>query len=647
MRAYVDNTQVAASSSGSMSGSATEAAGTHKLTVNAWESTGTLHTATVSFTVGGAPPPPPPPPPGNCSVPSAAGVSICSPANGSTVNSPFNVAAAANGGGKTITAMRGYLDNGLVASSSTSSVTASVSATTGSHKLVVNAWNSAGTLFTATSTFTVGSSVPVTPGNVSVLTYHNDVSRTGANLNETTLTPTNVNVTQFGKKFSFAVDGQIYAQPLYMPGLTINGVLRNVVFVATEGDTVYAFDADGQNTAPLWTRHVGTPWSDPNEVEGVAPQIGITSTPVIDPTTNTIYVVSTTNESGARISRLHALDVITGAEKFGGPVKVNATVSGTGSDSVSGKISLENNCYQRSGLVLANGFVYVAYGRCKHGWIMAYNKGNLTQASVFNSTPDGAGGAFWNSGGAPAVDSAGAIYTISAVDFGDPDSGFNDSFLKLSPLLSVQDYFRPANESVLRANDADLGSGAVMLLPDNTSAHPHEMIGGGKDGRIFVVDRDNLGQFGTTDHVVQVVQTGNTQFDNFFDTPAFWNGKIYYHSGRDVLEAFSWTNGLLSTAPIASANTAVFTGHGATPSISANGTADGIVWEIEDSNAESGGPAILHAYDANNIGTEIYNSTMNPTRDGAGPAVKFSLPTVANGRVYVGTGNQLDVYGLF
>jgi hypothetical protein len=645
MRGYLDNTQVAASSSGSLSASVAAAAGTHTLVVNAWESTGTLHTTSVSFTVGGAPPPPPPP--GNCSVPSAAGVSICAPSNGSTVNSPFNLAAAANGSGKTITAMRGYLDGGLVASSSSNTMSASLSATTGSHKLIVNAWNSAGTLFTSSSTFTVGTSVPVTPGDVSVLTYHNDLSRTGANLHETTLTPTNVNVTQFGKKFSFAVDGQIYAQPLYVPGLTINGAVRNVVYVATEGDTVYAFDADGQITAPLWSRHLGTPWPDPNEVEGVAPQLGVTSTPVIDTSTNTIYVASITSESGVRTNRLHALDLITGAEKFGGPVKITATVSGTGDDSVAGKISLESNCYQRSGLVLANGFVYVAYGRCKHGWIIAYNKGNLTQASVFNSTPDGAGGAFWNSGGAPAVDSAGNIFALSAVDFGDPDSGFNDSFLKLSPLLALEDYFKPANEAVLRTNDADLGSGSIVLLPDNTSAHPHEMIAAGKDGRIFLVDRDNLGQFGTTDHVVQIVQSGNTQFNNFFDSPAFWNGTIYYHANSDVLQAFSWSNGLLSAAPIASGNTAVFKGHGATPSVSANGNSDGIVWEIEASSEKTGGPAILHAYDANAIGTELYNSNMNATRDGAGPAVKFSVPTIANGRVYVGTGNQLDVYGLF
>jgi hypothetical protein len=384
----------------------------------------------------------------------------------------------------------------------------------------------------------------------------------------------------------------------------------------------------------------------------VNPQIGVTGTPVIDTATNTIYVASTGNEGGARIHRLHALDLTTGAEKFGGPVKLLPTSPGTGTDSVNGTVTMDAGCYQRPGLAQANGFIYVSWGRCSHGWLVAYNQTNLSQQHVYNSTPDGAGGAFWMSGGAPAVDSAGNIYILSGVDFGDPDSGFNDSFLKLTPTLTALDYFKPANEANLRANDADLGSGAIVLLPDNSSAHPHEMVGAGKDGRIFLVDRDNMGQFGTTDHVIQTVQSGTQQFNNFFDTFAYWNGKIYVHAAKDVLHAFSWSNGLLSAAPVASATTAAFGSHGATPAVSANGNTNGIVWEIEATaantggNANTGGPAILHAYDAEAIGTELWNSSMNAARDTAGTAMKFATPTIANGKVYVGTADRVDVYGL-
>jgi hypothetical protein len=286
---------------------------------------------------------------------------------------------------------------------------------------------------------------------------------------------------------------------------------------------------------------------------------------------------------------------------------------------------------------------------------------SLRQVSKFNTTPNGGGGALWMSGGAPATDGLGNLYVMTGVDFGDPAPGFNDAFLKLRASdLSVLDSFTPSNEAFLRSNDADLGSGAPMLLPDNSSAHPHELVGGGKDGRVFVLDRDHMGGFkaptnpacdntstppASCDDVVQTIpDIGNAQFDNIFDTPAYFNGLVYFHPQTATLQAFQYSNGTLSR--VASAGIR-FGDHGATPSVSANGNSDGIVWELQVDAWSTKGPAVLHASSAENIANELYNSSQAANgRDTAGPAVKFTIPTIANGRVYVGTGNQLDVYGL-
>ena len=476
-----------------------------------------------------------------------------------------------------------------------------------------------------------------------VLTFHNDDARDGAFTEETTLTPANVNSSQFGKLFSYPVDGQIYAQPLFVPQLSIGGAAHNVVFVATENDTVYAFDADGSQTTPLWSTSLGIP-SPRNDVYGISPQLGITSTPVIDITTNTLYVLAETN-SGPFY--LHALDVTSGAEKFGGPVSVTASVPGTGWDSTNGTITLEKGCYQRVGLALdpVTNMVYIAFGHCNHGWVLAYDKTSLLQTAVFNATPDGAGGGLWS--GAPAIeDLSGDIYLITGVDQNDPSSGFNDSFLRLSASdLSEQDFFQPDNESWLDANDADLGSGGAILLPDNTSSTPREVIGGGKDGRVFVVNRDNMGNFAPdSNNVIQTVQVGVRQFDNIFSTPVYWNGFLYYHCDDDSLKAYSWNNGLLSTEPASSA-TPIYGMHGATASLSANGTSNGIIWDLDNSTYGTG-PAVLHAYDASNLTTELYNSSQAGTRDTAGIALKLTVPTIADGKVFVGTSNELDIYGL-
>ena len=327
----------------------------------------------------------------------------------------------------------------------------------------------------------------------------------------------------------------------------------------------------------------------------------------------------------SKVYRLHALSLSSGSEKFGGPVVVTGTVPGTGWDSNNGQITLEDNCYQRNGLALnpASNAIYISFGHCNHGWMLAYDKASLQQTAILNVTPDGAGGGLW--GGTPAIDdSTGDLYLITGVDLGDPAPDYNDSAMRLRATdLSILDYFKPSNEAYLRQNDADFGSGSPIIMPDNPSPYPHELIGGGKDGRIFVINRDNMGQFQTTDHVIQEVQTGTQQFDNIFATPTLWNGTIYYHCENDVVKAYSWdsNSGLMSTSPI-SRGTHTYGTHGATSSLSANGSSDGILWEIESTNVDNGGPAILRAYDPTNLRNELYNSQQAGGRDVAGPAVK-------------------------
>ena len=510
---------------------------------------------------------------------------------------------------------------------------------TGLHTITVTV--NADTAVSAIAGITVIDSAPG-----AVLSFHNNSARDGAFTEETTLMPSVVNSSQFGKLRSYSVDGQIYAQPLFIPNLSISGGKHNVAFVATENNTVYAFDADGTQSTPLWSKNLG-PASPRNDAEGISPEVGITSTPVIDITTNTMYVVATTTSGPFW---LHALDITTGAEKLGGPVQVTGTVDGTGWDNNNGKITLEGGCYQRNGLALnpMTNEVYIAFGHCSHGWLFAYDKTSLKQIGILNDTPDGAGGGFWNGGGAPAIDEiTGKVYIMSGVDVDDPPSGFNDSFLRLSgDDLAQEDFFQPDNEAYLVLNDADLGSGSLVLMPDNPSSTPHETIGGGKDGNLFVVNRDDMGSFSaTSNNVIQTVHTGVKDLNNIFSTPAYWNGKLYIHCSGDVLRAFSWSNGLMSAGPISSGQFVVNV-HGATVSISSNGPNNGIAWEIDNTNYKSQGPAVLRAYDANNVANELYDSTQAGSRDTAGLALKFTVPTIADGKVFVGTQNDLDIYGL-
>jgi hypothetical protein len=505
---------------------------------------------------------------------------------------------------------------------------------------------------------------------VSVTTSRNNNQRTGQNIKETVLTPANVNVNQFGKRFSQSVSGYVHAQPLYLPNVTIPGKgTHNVVYVVTEHDSVYAFDADnnsGANASALWQTSFINPAQGITTVSSgdvgctdLVPEIGITSTPVINPTTGTMYVVAKTKEHGAVVQRLHALDVTTGAEKFGGPVVIQASVQGNGDGSNNNLVTFDPlREHQRAGLLLMNGNVYISWAsHCDngpyHGWVMAYGGMTLKQTAVWNATPNGGLGGIWQSGTGVAGDSA-SVYVATGNGTFDADSGgtsYGDTIVKLSPpkskVLKVVDYFTPFDQDNLNQSDADLGSGGVLLLPDQGVNAPHRrlLVEAGKEGTIYLVDRDQMGHFNSSNNG-QIVQSLNTAVGGMWATPAWWNGRVYFGGSGDFLRLFTFTKstGLLSPGSISESPT-FFGFPGTTPSISANGTKNGIVWALQTDNFDSG-PAILHAYDARDVSKELYNSGQNATRDGAGPAVKFTVPTVANGKVYVPAVNRLTVYGL-
>lgn len=505
---------------------------------------------------------------------------------------------------------------------------------------------------------------------VSVLTYHNDNARTGLNTNETVLTPANVASTNFGQVFTQPVDGFVYAQPLVMTNLTIPGKgVHNVVFVATEHDSVYAFDADndsGGNSLPLWQRSFINPAAGVTSVASadvgctdLLPEIGITSTPVIDPVTGTIYVEAKTEEvtNGATtfVHRLHALDIATGAEKFGGPVVIQASVPGTGDgNDGAGMVPFDPQMHMnRPGLLLSQGVVYLAYAsHCDngpyHGWVISCDAHTLAFSNVFNTTPNGGLGGIWQSGNGPAADTAGNIFVMTGNGTFDSttNNDYGDSFLKFSTTngLQLADYFAPFNQDALSSADEDLGSGGPMLLPDavGSVAHPHLLVGCGKEGKIYLLDRDNLGKFNSANDN-QIVEELPNAVGGTWSSPAYFNSTIYYLGSGDVLNAFPISQASISATPSAQGPTS-FGFPGATPSISANGTNSGIVWAIESDAYGNNGLAILHAYDATNVASELYNSD-NVNQDPGG-AVKFAVPTIANGKVYVGAQYTLAVYGL-
>jgi hypothetical protein len=494
---------------------------------------------------------------------------------------------------------------------------------------------------------------------VSITTWHNDNLRDGQNVHETTLTPTNVNSTTFGKVFSYSVDGQINAQPLYLPNVSIPGQgTHNVIYVATEHDSVYAFDAGGSQTTPLWQVSLLTAAEQPptcKVVEYICKSttlpLGITSTPVINPATNTMYVLALVQEAGGvDLNYLHALDVTTGAEKFGGPVEIQGTVAGTGAGSVGGIITFNaNNELQRPGLLLLSGVVYLAWGSFAqqdpwHGWVMGYNASTLAQTALYNDSPNGTRAGIWQSGGGISADSLGNLYLQTGDGTFDASTGgldYGDSFLKLSKTLTVEDYFTPYNQAILFADDLDVGGGAGVILPKQGGTYPDEIIGADKQGNIYLVDRDAMGGYNSNQNTN--IQTVTGSADGYTNSPAYFNGAVYLGGNNDYLSRYTLTNGLLSTTPVSKSPTVLI--QGSTPSISSNGTKNGIVWAI-DVGSSLKQPCVLHAYNALNLAKELYNSTQAGSRDQAGDGVSFVTPTIANGRVYVGTANQLDVYGL-
>jgi HYDIN/CFA65/VesB family protein len=519
-------------------------------------------------------------------------------------------------------------------------------------------------------------SVPVfVTNNSGVFTQHNDNGRTGQNLNETVLSPANVNKTQFGKLGRFAVDGYVYAQPLYVAGVAIpNEGTHNVVYVATEGDSVFAIDADTETL--LWKTNFLIPSSvttipstDLAEAGGgnLVPQIGITSTPVIDTNLNAIFVVAATKEyqSGSGtyewIQRLHGLDLATGAEIPNSPAVIQGSVPGSGSGSSGGKISfnalLEN---QRPGLLLLDGVVYISWGSQNdqnpfHGWVMGYSETSMQQVAMYNTTPNSKEGGVWQSGFAPAADANGNIYLATGNGTFDANLGgtdYADSFLRLNTAggtLAVADYFSPYNQGIMGADNLDLGAGGVLLLPTQPGPFPDLLVGGGKTASIYLVDRDSMGGYGPgSDNIVQELEDVLNVPANSVGIrggPAYWNGQIYVAGTGDVAKSFGLSNGLLSTFPLSESPTKNFY-PGATPVVSSNGSTNGVVWVLETDGYAKSTAAILHAYDAFNLGDELYNSKMNPTRDSAAGAVKFTLPTVVNGKVFVPTETELDFYGL-
>jgi len=501
---------------------------------------------------------------------------------------------------------------------------------------------------------------------VDVLTQHNDQFRTGANLSETILTPAKVNATQFGKLFSYAVDGYVFAQPLYVSGYTIAGGTHNVCYVATMEDSVYAFDADSNTT--YWHKQFTGGNITPvpivditgNNNLNIHGNVGILSTPVIDRGSGTIYVLARTKNTSTTtyIQSLHALDLATGNEKFGGPVVISAS----GFDN-----KMQN---QRPGLALANGNVYIAWGSHEdftpyHGWVMAYNATTLAQVAVFNTTPGGSQSAIWMAGQAPAIDSSGNTYWITGNGDWDGVSKWGESFLKLSPTLTVSDWFTPANYATLNAGDQDFGAGGAMLLP-GTSGYPSTSyaIGGGKEGKIFVLDK-TVGAMGhmtagdTGAHQIFQATASASCSKHIHGTPVYWNsgtqGKMIYVWGEnDVGKAFKFNGSTFTTTAFTQTTVkSPTTGcgmPGSILSISANGTANGILWAscvYTGDGVHDIVPGVLRAYDANSLGTELWDSRMNLARDDSGNLAKYTPPTVVNGKVYMASfSGVVNVYGI-
>jgi hypothetical protein len=497
-----------------------------------------------------------------------------------------------------------------------------------------------------------------------VTTSQYDNFRTGATLNEKALTPQNVNVKQFGKLGAFKVDGAVYAQPLFVPGVEVPGKgTHDILYVATEHDSVYAFDASRPGDPPLWqvsfldkAKGVIVPSEDDVQCPFIRPEVGITSTPVIDIKTGTLYVLARTKIRHAAsadeyFQHLHALAITTGVEKFGGPKLITGSVPGRGSGRSGRQVDfdpLHEN--PRAALTLANNSVYLMWASsCDvdpyHGWVMAYDPQTLAQKTVLNVNPDGSEAGIWLSDTGPAVDSDGNLYVPTGNGTFDATSGgrdYGDSVLKLDgSSLAVRDYFTPFDQADILAGDSDVGSSGPTLLPDQPGAHRHLLLQPTKHCILYVIDRDEMGKFHPDRDVIpqRIRMAGEG-----LGAMAYWNGHVYFAANNDLLRDYSLVNGQLK--PYGSSSNKFEPG--ATPSISANGKKDAIVWAIFTKvwNGPDTKPAVLYAYDATKLGEPLYTSEQNSQRDRAAFATRFVIPLVVNGRVYFGTRSEVEVYGL-
>jgi hypothetical protein len=575
-------------------------------------------------------------------------------------------------------------------------------ATAGVHKITATVSGSTGTAYVAVTDL------------AGVQTFHNDQARDGVNAREFALQAVTLNTSTFGKLFSCSVDGAVYAQPLWVKGVNIGGGTHNVLVVATAHDSAYVFDADASPCVTYWhvnlldTLHGGTAgeasvtWNDVGNCFGdIYPEIGVIGTPVIDPSTKTIYLVSASESNphnsgncsrttGNFYHRLHALDLLTGSEKYNAPVTIAAQVPGTGDGSVNGIVSFNSQLHHnRGGLAEYGGKIYIPFSAHEdatpyHGWVIAYQATNVQQqVAVFNTTPNGVGGAdggIWGGGSAPAVDAGGDLYVSTGNGIFDelpppPNNDYGDSILRLHYAignslnginLSTAGYFTPYDQGTLAQYDTDLGSGGVVLFPKQNGSGPQNLLTQvGKEGVVYLIDRDNMGQYNSGNNN-QIVQSFKGPSFGIWGSPALWQNNLYVGGQSDNIRQFTFnpTTELFNEST-ASKSPGAFGYPGATPSVSSQGGSHGVVWTIDSSlygyaSPNGGvncyvvpvppactGPAILHAYNATNLAQEYWNSTLAANnRDQAGNAVKFVPPTIANGKVYVGTRTEVTVYGL-
>jgi hypothetical protein len=649
---------------------ANAAAGNATLTFTG--TSGTLsHSVTIAITISA-----PPPPPDFTLALSPTSLTITAGVAGSQISVMANAVSSFSG---TVSVAIAGLPTGVTANPATlnlipgaaqsTTLTAAPSAVLATSTVTFTG-TSGGLTHSAPLTLTIQSvsttSVP------DVTTYHYNVARDGLNALETILTQANVNSTQFGKINFLAVDGKVDAEPLYLANVNVGSQTRNVLYVATEHDSVYAFDAD--TGAQIWKTSIigsGEATSDDHGCSQITPEIGITSTPVIDRkqgTNGTIFTVGMTKDAGGKYhQRLHALDITTGAEIGGSPTEIIATYPGQGDNTQGGNVVFDPSQYaERTSLLLVNGNIYTGWtSHCDiglyTGWVMAYSESTLQQTQLLNLTPNGHEGSIWMSGGGMAADSVGNVFLLDANGTFDttfdmngfPTKGdYGNAMMKLSTngKLAVADYFETFNTNDESAEDLDLGSGGALLLPDvtDTTGRVHHLIvGAGKDKNIYLADRDNMGKFNFANMPMDdsniYQELPGAMSGLVYSTPAYFNGVLYYAADGDTLKAFPLTNAKLATTP-SSQSLVRFPHPGPTPSISANGTQNGIVWALESGLTS---PGVLHAYDPTNLAHEFYNSNQAANgRDSFGNGNKFITPMIVNGKVYVGTQNGVAVFGL-